>query len=85
MISMNSDYKGVVLITVDSLRADHMSCYGYERNTTPFLDDFASKSFFFKNATSAGPRTASSFPCMLSSSYLSSYPSKGQSILAKLE
>jgi arylsulfatase A-like enzyme len=31
----------VVLITVDTLRADHLSCYGYERPTSPFLDSLA--------------------------------------------
>lgn len=31
----------VVLITVDTLRADHLSCYGYERPTSPFLDTLA--------------------------------------------
>jgi len=71
---MVRSYRGVVLVTVDSLRADHMGCYGYERDTTPFLDDFARSSLLFENATSAGPRTSSSFPCLLSSSYLSSYP-----------
>jgi len=30
--------RNVILIVVDSLRADHMSLYGYERPTTPFLD-----------------------------------------------
>jgi len=30
--------KNVVLIIVDAMRADHMSLYGYERKTTPFLD-----------------------------------------------
>jgi arylsulfatase A-like enzyme len=31
----------VVLVTVDTLRADHLSCYGYERPTSPFLDSLA--------------------------------------------
>ncbi|HVS20116.1 MAG TPA: sulfatase, partial [Planctomycetota bacterium] len=31
----------VVLVTVDTLRADHLSCYGYERPTSPFLDRLA--------------------------------------------
>ena len=35
------DRKHVVVVTVDSLRADHMSLYGYGRSTTPFLDSLA--------------------------------------------
>lgn len=31
----------VLLFTVDSLRPDHLSCYGYEQNTTPTLDTLA--------------------------------------------
>ncbi len=31
----------IVLITIDTLRADHLSCYGYPRNTTPTLDALA--------------------------------------------
>ena len=31
----------LVLITLDTTRVDHLSCYGYERNTTPRLDAFA--------------------------------------------
>ena len=33
----------VVLITIDALRADHLGCYGYERNTSPNIDKFAEK------------------------------------------
>ena len=33
----------IVLFGIDSLRADHMSCYGYNRLTTPQIDAFASQ------------------------------------------
>ncbi|HDN81131.1 MAG TPA: hypothetical protein ENG41_00185, partial [Methanomicrobia archaeon] len=61
--------KNVVLLTVDCLRADHMSCYGYKRETTPFIDRLAKKSLFFKNAFSNGPNTRHSVPSFLSSTY----------------
>ncbi|MCA1901628.1 MAG: hypothetical protein LDL53_05335, partial [Candidatus Hydrogenedens sp.] len=32
----------VILILFDALRADHMSCYGYQRKTTPTIDKIAS-------------------------------------------
>lgn len=61
--------KNIVLITVDCLRADHMSCYGYHRNTTPFLDGLARKGMFCKNAFSNGPNTRHSVPSFLTSTY----------------
>lgn len=37
----------IILITVDTLRADHLGVYGYHRDTSPFLDQFASESLVF--------------------------------------
>ena len=39
----------VVIISIDSLRADHMSLLGYPRNTTPHIDTFAQNAVVFKN------------------------------------
>jgi len=39
--SLSQERKNVVLITVDALRPDHMSLYGYSRKTTPVLDALA--------------------------------------------
>ncbi|MCK5408335.1 MAG: sulfatase-like hydrolase/transferase, partial [Candidatus Krumholzibacteria bacterium] len=36
--------RNIVLIVVDTLRADHLGCYGYKRPTSPFLDELAAKS-----------------------------------------
>jgi arylsulfatase A-like enzyme len=44
--------KHVILISLDTVRADHMSCYGYERPTTPRLDAFARRGALFLNCTS---------------------------------
>lgn len=40
----------VVLISCDALRADHLSCYGYSRETTPHLDKWAEETVLFENA-----------------------------------
>ncbi len=40
----------VLLITLDTLRADHLGCYGYEKNTSPTLDALASDSIVFDRA-----------------------------------
>ncbi|RLF07949.1 MAG: hypothetical protein DRJ64_02015 [Thermoprotei archaeon] len=42
--------RNLVLITLDSLRADHCSFMGYKRQTTPNLDKFAKDGLYFENA-----------------------------------
>jgi len=52
-----ADYS-VLLIVIDALRADHLGCYGYHRNTSPFIDSIAAQGVVFERAMSA-----SSFTC----------------------
>ncbi len=61
--------RNTVLITIDCLRADHLSCYGYRRKTTPFIDHLASKGLKFENAFANGPFTAASFLSIFASAY----------------
>jgi len=49
--------KKIILISLDTLRADHMGCYGYCRPTTPHLDHLAQESIVFKNAFSPSSHT----------------------------
>lgn len=49
--------RNVVLITYDSLRADHCTPWGYERNTTPTLDSLADSGVVFENAIAPASRT----------------------------
>lgn len=51
-----------VLITVDSLRADHLSQYGYHRETMPALDRISEEGTVFEQAFSNGPYTRTSVP-----------------------
>jgi len=46
--------RNIVLITWDSVRADHCSCYGYKKETTPFLDKMARNGLKFENAIVSG-------------------------------
>jgi arylsulfatase A-like enzyme len=61
--------KSIVLITVDCLRADHVSFMGYDRPTSPFLDSLASEAFVFPSAIVAGAPTYYSFPAIMASRY----------------
>jgi arylsulfatase A-like enzyme len=47
----------IVLITLDTVRADHLSSYGYPRPTTPHLDSFARRGVLFENAIAPSPWT----------------------------
>jgi len=65
--------QNLLLITVDSLRADHMSCYGYERETSPSLDALAASSHRFTSAFAHAHATRASFPSILTSTYPTMY------------
>ncbi len=57
----------IIFIVVDCLRADHLACYGYSRNTSPNIDRFASEGVLFKNCFSSGTYTYLSAPSILTS------------------
>ena len=57
----------VLLITVDTLRADRLGCYGYGRDTTPRLDAFRRDAVLFENAYSQAPFTAPSHASLFTS------------------
>ena len=59
----------ILLIVPDSLRADHLGCYGYNKNTSPNIDKFAEKSLFFEKAMSNSPWTKPSIGSILTSLY----------------
>jgi len=55
----------VVLITLDTTRADHLSCYGYEKGSTPNLDKIAKDGYIVPRAACEVPVTAPSHASML--------------------
>ena len=59
----------LILLTIDCLRADHLSCLGYSKQTTPNLDNLASAGTLFTQAISVGPETPTSFKAMFTSTY----------------
>ena len=59
------EIRNIVLISIDTCRADHLSCYGYPRNTTPNIDAVAEEGFLFKNTISPVPQTLPAHTSML--------------------
>ena len=59
----------VVLITIDTLRADHLGCYGYKQVKTPNIDGLAADGVRFENAFAVVPVTLPSHSSMLTGTY----------------
>lgn len=57
--------RGYILISIDTLRADHLGCYGYRRPTSPFLDSLAQRATLFEEAYAQFPSTLVSHMSML--------------------
>jgi arylsulfatase A-like enzyme len=57
----------VILISIDTLRADHLGCYGYERDTSPQIDQLAEDSVTFLNTYASSPWTLPSHVSLLTS------------------
>ncbi len=55
----------IILVTLDTTRADRLGCYGYELASTPYLDEFAASAIQFDNAVTAVPITSPSHATML--------------------
>ncbi|WP_122088224.1 sulfatase [Halalkalicoccus subterraneus] len=60
-----TDWENVILLSADALRADHLSCYGYQRDTSPILDELAQESIRFTNTYSASSHTREAVPALL--------------------
>jgi choline-sulfatase len=63
----------VILVIVDTLRADRLGLHGYGRNTSPLLDRLAEEMVVFENAYSQAPNTPPSVASILTSLYPSSH------------
>ncbi len=59
----------VVLITIDALRADHLGCYGYKRDTSPNIDRLAREGVLFTQAIAQSSHTPPSVGAITASSY----------------
>jgi arylsulfatase A-like enzyme len=59
----------ILLVTVDTLRADHLGSYGYVRDTSPHLDRLASEGVRFEHPVVQWPKTGPSFASMFTATY----------------
>ncbi|MDX1631947.1 MAG: sulfatase [Thermoanaerobaculia bacterium] len=70
---MDSGFAGeppnVVVYLVDTLRADHLGVYGYQRPTSPRLDDLARRSVVFEEAIAPAPWTLPSVVSLMTSTF----------------
>lgn len=61
--------RNIILLTLDSLRADHLSSYGYDRETTTFLDSLVAEGVKFTSTFSASSHTREAVPAILTGQY----------------
>jgi hypothetical protein len=61
--------RGYILISIDALRGDHLSAFGYDRPTSPFLDELATRATLFENAFAQVPSTLPSHISMFTGLY----------------
>ena len=62
-----ANLKNVIIISVDTLRADHLSCYGYPIKTSPAIDDLSRDGVRFSRCFTITPLTSPGFSTMLTS------------------
>lgn len=66
---MTDSPRNIILLSADALRADHLSSYGYHRETSPALDELSEEAIRFENAYSASSHTREAVPALLTGEY----------------
>ncbi len=77
----------LVLISIDTLNADHLHCHGYARDTSPAIDTLSEQGVLFEQAISTAPWTLPSHSALFTSRYpgdLSSFTIQGRPQLASI-
>lgn len=65
----NAKHPNIFLITLDTLRTDHLGCYGYFRSTSPNIDEFSRQACLFTNVYAPMSTTLPSHLSMFTSTY----------------
>ncbi len=63
--SLRADRPSILLVSVDTVAASHMSVYGYSRPTTPSLEKLAAEAIVFERCTANAPWTLPSYLSMM--------------------
>jgi arylsulfatase A-like enzyme len=71
----------VILVTLDTVRADHLSCYGYPLKTSPFLDRLAAEGVLFEHAFSSSSQTGPAHASLLTSLHPAQHGVEANSML----
>jgi arylsulfatase A-like enzyme len=79
----NGPKLNVIFFFIDTLRADHLSSYGYHRTTSPNMDKLASKGSLFENAFTPSPRTSEAVQKFMQSSYWDGHLESWTQVLAR--
>ena len=69
VLCLAAEPASIILISIDTLRADHLSAYGYRRIRTPNIDSFAQQGTLFSNIESQVPLTLPSHTSLFTSTY----------------
>lgn len=67
--SASNEAKNLVFISIDTLRADHLACYGHRSADTPNMDRLAATGARFEHCTSSCPLTLPSHATMMTGTY----------------
>lgn len=73
-----ADAPNVLLIVLDTVRADHLSCYGYGRPTTPNIDAFAREGVRFENAIATSSWTPPTHASLMTGRYVYEHKTDSQ-------
>lgn len=63
----------IILVSLDTLRPDHLGCYGYDRDTSPAIDAISRQGALFRNAFAQSNFTLSSHASLFTSKYVRSH------------
>lgn len=69
LVESKETYTKVILITIDTVRADHIGCYGYEKRITPNIDYLCAKGVIFDNTITTAPITLPAHASILTGKY----------------
>jgi hypothetical protein len=84
-IPPRDDRPNIILVSIDTLRADHLGVYGYARPTSPRLDAFAGESLVFDHAFATSPWTLPSHASLLTWLYPNEHGAGHANVFAPLE